>query len=63
MLLLPNPLPDLLLKEWPDMRQLRERTLLCDQIARFNFPEKCATRGPAIGALQNIGGFVRFARK
>src|SRR6266566_9675348 len=28
-----------------------------------NFPEKRASRGPAIGPLQNIGSFVRFARK
>ena len=63
MLLLSNPLPDLLLKERADMRQLYQRALLRDQIARLNFPEEGAARSPPIGALQNIGSFARFARK
>jgi hypothetical protein len=63
MAVLPNPLPDLFLKKWSNVRQLCQRALLCDQIARLNFPEKCASRRPAIGALQNIRGFARFARK
>src|SRR5438477_13117602 len=52
MLLLSNPLPDLLLKERANMRQLYQRTLLRDQIARLNFPEKGAARSPPLGALQ-----------
>src|SRR2546423_6395252 len=63
MLLPPNPLADLFLKEWSNMRQLYQRALLCDQIPGLNLPEKCAARGPAIGPLQNIGSFTRFPRK
>jgi len=63
MLLPANPLADLFLKEWSNMRQPRQRALLCDQIARLNFPEKGAARSPPIGALQNIRSFARFVRK
>jgi len=62
-LLLSNPLPDLLLKERANMRQLYQRALFCDQISRLNFPKEGAARSPSIGALQNIRSFARFARK
>ena len=63
MLLLSNPLPDLLLKERANMRQLYQPALFCDQISRLNFPKEGAARSPSIGALQNIRSFARFARK
>src|SRR5436309_4344484 len=45
-LLLSNPLPDLLLKERASMRRLCQCAFLCDQVARLDFPEKRASRGP-----------------
>ena len=63
MLVSPNPLADLFLKKRSNMRQLCQCAFLCDQVARLDFPEKRASRGPAISTLQNIGSFARFARK
>jgi hypothetical protein len=60
-LFLADPLPDLFLQEWTDMRQFGERSLLCHQITCLDLPEESAAGGAAIGALQNVGGFAGFA--
>ncbi len=44
-------------------RSFKNGPICASSVSGRFFPEKCASRGPPIGALQNIGSFVRFARK
>src|SRR5438874_9803975 len=49
-----DPLPDLFLQKRAHMRELGQRSFLCDQIAGFDFPQKCTSGRATKRALQNI---------
>src|SRR5205823_1742278 len=49
-----NPLPDLFLQERAYVRELGQRSFLCDQIACFYLPQKCTSGRATKRALQNI---------